>query len=381
VALVAPEPESPWQPNYCLWADELPAGMEELVERRWSAASVFTSSEVRNLQRAYVKLDTRGLQSFHWHALRAGSARVVSAPATHLEHRAGESRIHTDDGSAVRARVVVDASGAGSPFIQRAHRRAPAFQTAFGLMLHAPAHGFDPMRMVLMDYRSASSDASDPPSFLYVLPMSDDRLFVEETSLASRPAMGLDVLRVRLETRLASLGLDRCERVREEHCSIPMGLGLPVPGQAMVAFGAAGAMVHPASGYLMAHVLRKANLVAASIIEGLDAGDTELAIASANAAVWPRAHRTTWELYAFCLETLVGMDSSDIAQFFDSFFQLPLHAWSGFLGGNLAPAELGTVMARLFCTLPPRSRWHLVRKGLSDGAAPLARSLLQSDMT
>lgn len=381
MALVAPEPESPWQPNYCLWADELPAGMEELVERRWSAASVFTSLEARNLQRAYVKLDTRGLQSFYWRGLRAGSARVASARATLLEHRAGETRIHTDDGAAVRARVVVDASGAGSPFIQRTHRRAPAFQTAFGLMVHAPGHGFDPMRMVLMDYRSASSDASDPPSFLYVLPMSDDRLFVEETSLARRPAMGLDVLRVRLETRLASLGLHRCERVREEHCSIPMGLGLPLPGQALIPFGAAAAMVHPVSGYLIAHVLRKANLVAASIVEGLDAGDTDLAIASANAAVWPRAHRATWELYAFCLEGLVGMSSSEIAQFFDSFFRLPLHAWSGFLGGNLASGEIGTIMTRLFWTLPLRSRWHLIRKGVSAGAAPLARSLLESDMT
>ncbi|MFA9412328.1 MAG: lycopene cyclase family protein, partial [Deltaproteobacteria bacterium] len=30
VALISPEPESPWKPNYCLWADEVPHGMEDL---------------------------------------------------------------------------------------------------------------------------------------------------------------------------------------------------------------------------------------------------------------------------------------------------------------------------------------------------------------
>lgn len=381
VALVAPDPESRWEPNYCLWADELPRGMDDLCEHRWVGASFFTSLGMRKLDRAYVKLDTPGLQSFFWGALHAGSARIVSARAIRLEPRSGETRVYTDDGATVRARVVVDASGASSPFIQRAHRRPPAFQTAFGLLLRAPGHGFDPMRAVLMDYRSVSPRDVDPPSFLYALPLSDDHLFVEETCLARRPAFGLDALRARLEVRLTSLGLHRGEQIRQEHCWIPMGLGLPVPGQALVPFGAAAAMVHPASGYSLAHVLRKANPVADSILQGLEMGDPERAVASANATLWPRAHRASWELYTFGLETLVGMGAAQIAQFFDAFFQLPSDAWAGFLGGTLTPIELGTVMNRLFWTLPPRARWQLLRKGFAAGAAPLTRSFLQSDVT
>ena len=118
-----------------------------------------------------------------------------------------------------------------------------------------------------------------------------------------------------------------------------------------------------------------------SILEGLDSGGADAAVASANATLWPRAQRTVWELYGFGLEALVDMNATAISRFFDSFFQLPLEAWSGFLAGTLAPSELGVVMTRLFRSLPASVRWHLVRRGLSGGAAPLARSVLQSGLT
>ncbi len=381
VALIAPEPESPWKPNYCLWADELPEGMEDLIEQVWAEACVVTPWRSQVLERPYVKLDTRALQGFLWNTLRSGSVHVTSDRATRLDHRQGETRVHIEDGSTKRVRVVIDASGAGSRFIQRVHRRAPAFQTAFGLLLRAPNHGFDPNRMVLMDFREVSSHASGPPSFLYVLPLGEDRLFIEETSLARRPAMRLDVLSARLDTRLGRLGLEQCERLSEEHCSIPMGLGLPKPRQPLVPFGAAGAMVHPASGYLISRVLRQADPVAESILAGLASGDAALAIASGNATLWPRPQRTAWELYGFGLETLVGMSATEIARFFDAFFQLPRDVWSGFLSGNLSPSALGFSMTQIFRSLPASVRWHLFRTGLSAGAAPLLRSALQPGTT
>ncbi len=377
VALISPAPESPWKPNYCLWADELPRAMEDLVEQLWPEVCVATPWGNRVLERPYVKLDTRGLQGFLWDTLRTGSLCVTSDRATGLDHREGETRVHGEDGSISRVRVVIDASGAGSRFIKRVHQRAPAFQTAFGLMLRAPDHRFDPSRMVLMDFGEPSSSASDPPSFLYVLPLGEDRLFVEETSLARRPAMRLDLLRARLESRLAGLGLGECERLSEEHCSIPMGLGLPAPRQALVPFGAAGAMVHPASGYLISRVLRHADPVAESILAGLALDDPALAIASGNATLWPRPQRSVWEIYGFGLETLVSMSATEIARFFDTFFQLPTHAWSGFLSGTLSPSRLAVVMTQLFGSLPASVKWHLLRTGLSAGAAPLLRSVLQ----
>jgi len=185
------------------------------------------------------------------------------------------------------------------------------------------------------------------------------------------------VLRERLEARLSSLGLARSKRIGQEHCSIAMGLGLPAPVQSLVPFGAAAGMVHPASGYLMAHVLRKAVPVAESILNGLDSGGADDALAAGNAALWPRAQRRVWEIYGFGLEALVGMNISETHCFFDSFFRLSLDDWSGFLRGDLTVSRLGAVMTSLFHGLPSSVRWHLVRTGLFAGVAPLARSVLQ----
>ncbi len=377
VTLVSPEPHAAWLPNYCLWADEVPLELQDLTEQFWPQASVATMLASRTLDRPYVKLDNVALQLHFWDTFRAGAVRVVPRRATRLGHQPGSTTIHTDDGSEHRVRLVIDASGAGTPFVRRVHSRPPAFQTAYGLLLEAPGHSFDPARMVLMDFRPGPNGVGEPPSFLYVLPLSDGRLFVEETSLARRPAMSMDVLRERLEARLSSLGLARSKRIGQEHCSIAMGLGLPAPVQSLVPFGAAAGMVHPASGYLMAHVLRKAVPVAESILNGLDSGGVDAALAAGNAALWPRAQRRVWEIYGFGLEALVGMSISETHRFFDSFFRLSQDDWSGFLRGNLTVSRLGAVMTNLFHGLPPSVRWHLVRTGLFAGVAPLARSVLQ----
>lgn len=377
VTVIAPDPDRAWEPNYCLWSDEVPPGIEDLAEQFWPEVTVATSLGVRNLKRPYVKLDTIALQGFFWNGLNAGNATVEQERALRLDHDALGTTIQLADGSSRRVGLLVDASGGQSRFVERIHGRAPAFQIAYGLLLDAPGHDFDPQRMVLMDFRPASPDSNEPASFLYALPLSEGRLFLEETSLARRPAVPMELLRVRLESRLASLGLERCTRLREEHCAIPMGLGLPKPAQRVVPFGAAASMVHPSSGYLISQVLRKADPVAESILAGLDSGDVSAAAAAANGMLWPRAQRSVWEIYGLGLEAIVTMGAAETTRFFDAFFQLPLNDWSGFLSGTLPPSRLAGVMTRLFRSLPASTRWNLLRTSLSTGAAPLARSVLQ----
>jgi lycopene cyclase-like protein len=355
--------------------------MASLVECSWDEVTVATPLEERHLPRRYAKLHTDSLQRSWWSELAAGSAHVVPERAARLDHDDEGTSIHIEGGATERARVLVDASGAGSPFVERVHRRPPAHQIAYGALLHAPGHGFDRDRATLMDFRPASAHESEPPSFLYVLPLSRERIFLEETSLASRPGASPTLLRSRLEARLRSLGLADAPRLGEERCSIPMGLGLPAQGQPLVPFGAAASMVHPATGYSIAHVLRKAEPVAEAIIGALADDDLELAVAAGNAAVWPRSQRTVWELYAFGLESLVRMDVVETSRFFDAFFRLPVASWSGFLSGTLGPSELGVVMTRLFRSLPASVRWRLLRTSVSAGAAPLARTVLQSGTT
>ncbi|MGB5682977.1 MAG: lycopene cyclase family protein, partial [Polyangiales bacterium] len=189
------------------------------------------------------------------------------------------------------------------------------------------------------------------------------------------------LLRERLEGRLHSLGLGQSARVGEERCSIAMGLGLPARGQPLVPFGAAASMVHPATGYSIAHALRKAELVAEAIVSALADDDVQRAVGAGNAAVWSRSERATWELYAFGLESLVSMNLAETSRFFDAFFRMPTEAWSGYLGGTLGPGELGAVMTRLFRSLPAAVQWQLVRTSVSAGVAPLARTFLQTGTT
>ena len=53
------------------------------------------------------------------------------------------------------------------------------------------------------------------PTFLYAMPFSDTRLFLEETSLVARPAVPFEELKQRLDARLAHYGI----RIK---CAVPV---------------------------------------------------------------------------------------------------------------------------------------------------------------
>ena len=86
------------------------------------------------------------------------------------------------------------------------------------------------------------------PTFLYVMPFSKTRIFVEETSLVARPAIGFDELKERLDRRLRHLGVKIKTVEEEEFCLIPMGGTLPKLPQRVLGIGGTGGMVHPSTG-------------------------------------------------------------------------------------------------------------------------------------
>jgi lycopene cyclase-like protein len=377
ITVIAPNPRAAWEANYCLWADELPEGAAGSVERTWGEVVVATPRGEQVIARPYAKLDGHSLADSMWRDLDKGSARVIDGRAVSVRHHSDASSVLVSNDVEERARVVIDASGAESPFVARNIRQPAAFQIAYGVLLDARSHPFDPSRAVLMDFRPADADDNEPPSFLYALPLRDGRLFVEETSLAHRPAVSFELLRSRLQTRLIRWRLADCEVLATERCRIPMGVPLPEPRQHVVPFGAAASMVNPASGYSIAHALRKAEPAARAIAHALATSGREEALAAGNTAVWPSADRAAWALYAVGLESLVAMTSEQTSAFFAGFFQMPQADWSDFLAGTLSAREVGRVMARVFRFVPPSVGWHLVWTSVSTGAAPLAKAFLQ----
>ena len=106
VTVIAPNPDAPWAPTYCLWEAELPANLAGTVEHRWPSAVVATDRRERVLDRAYVKLDGPSLASTLWHDLRTASARIVNGAAISLAHDDERSIVSTDAGTKIAERFV-----------------------------------------------------------------------------------------------------------------------------------------------------------------------------------------------------------------------------------------------------------------------------------
>ncbi|MEX1323479.1 MAG: lycopene cyclase family protein, partial [Synechococcaceae cyanobacterium] len=275
------------------------------------------------------------------------------------------SLVRCDDGRMLGARLVVDATGHRSALIRRPERGPVAGQAAYGVVGRFSAPPVQPGQFVLMDFRCDHlnpSERQEPPTFLYAMDLGEGRFFVEETSLALAAPVTYDTLRQRLERRLAHRGVAVETVEHEEFCLFPMNLPLPDLDQPLLAFGGAAAMVHPASGYMVGALLRRAPGLAAAVATALreDPAASPAAIAAVGwQALWPLELRRRHALYLFGLEKLMRFSESQLRAHFATFFALPPQQWAGFLTNTLSTGELVVAMLRLFATAP----WS-VRAGL-----------------
>src|SRR5690606_10860349 len=111
--------------------------------------------------------------------------------------------------------------------------------------------------------------------------------------------------------------------------------------------GAAGGLIHPASGYSLGRALRLAPAVADAIASGLATSPREAA-RQAYLTIWPDAALRAWELYTFGMEVMASLDRPRLARFLDAFFALPSDEWHGCLRGTLTPLEIVRAVARVF---------------------------------
>jgi lycopene epsilon-cyclase len=120
-------------------------------------------------------------------------------------------------------------------------------------------------------------------------------------------------------------------------------------------------MVHPASGYLIGNVLRRAPLVAKAISTAMN--DKKLStyhIARKGwESLWPKELIRKKSIYQFGLEKLMRFDEKLLREFFGSFFKLPKTQWYGFLTDTLSLREIVYAMCVMFIRAP----WS-VKKGL-----------------
>ena len=379
--LAATDPRDPWSNTYGIWGDEVDAlGLGHLLEHRWSdTCSYFGSgssdpadpanSPTRH-GRDYGLFDKTRLQQFWLERCEAAGVQWIRGLAEELIHGSGRSQVRyapalAADVALIEARLVVDASGHKAVFVQRPELGPVAGQAAYGVVGRFTAPPVQPGQFVLMDYRAdhlSEAERQEPPTFLYAMDLGQGRFFVEETSLALAPPVPYATLKQRLERRLAHRGVAIEQVEHEEFCLFPMNLPLPDLDQPVLAFGGAAAMVHPASGYLVGALLRRAPVLAAAVAARLRAEPAADSLQLAQAgwqALWPPELRRKHALYQFGLEKLMRFSEPQLRAHFSTFFSLPKEQWYGFLTNTASVPELIVAMLRLFATAP----WN-VKAGL-----------------
>ncbi|MBJ7288554.1 lycopene cyclase family protein [Williamsia sp.] len=333
VVLVDRDPDRVWRSTYAAWTDELPGWVDPVaISHQVESVAVYSPTH-HTLRRGYTVLDTAALQR----SLALDGVRAVAGTAMTTDARS----VSLSTGVTVAAQVVVDARGSIST-------TGPA-QTAYGVFVPreqaAPILGADPA--VLMDWRpfDGSDDGPRVPSFLYTVPVSADRVLVEETCLVGHPALSVGTLRDRLRTRLSRRGHaidvdgDDIERV---HFAVTGGGGRPWTSRPMT-FGAAGGLMHPATGYSVATSMRCADAVVAAIARGDDPGS----------ALWTARARLVHTLRRRGLNALLGLDAETTVEFFDAFFELPADRQRAYLSGRDDPRGVMAAMLTMMRVADP----------------------------
>ena len=369
-----------WPATYGVWPDALHEPCCPMfVQHRWPRAVVHTGTRSHALERGYAVVDNARLAAWLVERCETGGVAWLDGEVGDARHSARGTEVRLKDGRTVQARVVVDASGHAPALARRPASPPPAFQTAVGWEIETDGHPFAPDEAVLMDWRDghlAESERGEVPSFLYAFPLDGERVFVEETVLAARPAVGTEMLERRLKARLGAMGISPRRVIRTEQVWIPMGGALPRPGR-VVGFGAAGGLVHPATGYSLARSLSAAPVLARAVAAALGSGGTPAGAARfAWQALWPAERRRRYALFRFGLEVLLRLDAVGTRAFFDAFFSLPDEDWRGYLDDALPARALSRVMARLFRAVDPAVRREMVRATAGPAGARLAASLL-----
>lgn len=373
VRLVADDPDAPWPARYAAWIDELDLDDlgADVVAQRWDAVDVVTGVGLQRLPRAYGRLANEVLQGRLRDRAEAAGCAVAAGRVVGASSTAHGATYVTADGMAGDALVVVDATGHPPALVR--NRPAAGWQVAHGVVARCDRPPIEPGTCLLMDWSPVPGDDDPRPSFLYAMDLGEGRWLLEETVLAAAAPPSTAVLSQRLNRRLAGRGVAITDIEAVELVRIPMGVAAPRP-QPVVGAGAAGGLVHPATGYSVGAALRTAPLVARAVADAAHRGALPADVtAGAWAALWPADRRRARALELFGLDALLGMGRDDVGAFFAHFFALPPEQWAGYLSGTLPARDVAALMTRLFRSAPWSLRQRLVQGGPRHLLAALRR--------
>jgi lycopene beta-cyclase len=377
-----------WVPNYGVWKDEWQTVLDKFdvagvkleggnvglsIDREWPVTDCFfggsfdipTEQRMR-LDRPYYRVDKDALRDSLSKNYRTVYANHISEAIGVNVYKPAGSLMHDEDGTTiqlkskeddtvtVRTKIVIDTTGHETKLVLKEARedyQNPGFQIAYGCLVDVDESNspnlnqlgpYDKEAMTLFDYRTDhfADEASEikgnkAPTFMYAMPIKDNQVFFEETSLVARPAMSFQECKDRCFKRLEHLGIKTTKIYEEEFCYIPMGGALPQRDQRIFGFGGAAAMVHPSTGYHLCRCLMGATDAARVIKDELKSTNPNIdrAVGSAYHAIWSPGNVRQRNFAVFGGEFLMKQNVVGLRGFFDGFFKLPLEMWGGFLAG------------------------------------------------
>lgn len=284
---------------------------EPLVQWRWPGYDVVFPAYRRTLAGGYASFTGAQLDAVVRAALAssAGSAILLGADAVRVEPTAVE--LH--GGARLEAGVVIDARGPARS--QLAGRTG--YQKFLGLdvVLRRPHRLARPL---LMDATVAQHDGF---RFVYALPLSADRVLIEDTYFSDDARLDPAVLRGRLRSWADGQGMEIAQVLREEQGILPMPCAAsPVSTVPPLRAGYAGGWINPATGYSLPMAVRLAQVIAdpaappAALTELARAADRQIRfLAFVNRLLFeatsPRARR-------YVLERFYRLPPACIARFY-----------------------------------------------------------------
>lgn len=377
VCSIDPSPKLIWPNNYGVWVDEFEAmDLLDCLDTTWSSAIVYIDDQsTKELGRPYGRVNRKQLKSKMIQKCISNGVKFHQAKVVKVLHEDSKSLLICNDGVTVQAAVVLDATGFSRCLVQYDKPYNPGYQVAYGIVAEVEEHPFDVDKMVFMDWRDSHLNGNMElkernnkiPTFLYAMPFSSERIFLEETSLVARPGLAMGDIQERMVARLRHLGIKVKSIEEDERCVIPMGGPLPVLPQRVVGIGGTAGMVHPSTGYMVARTLAAAPIVANAIVQYLGGSERSLLGNELSAEIWkdlwPIQRRRQREFFCFGMDILLKLDLPGTRRFFDTFFDLEPRYWHGFLSSRIFLPELIFFGLALFSSASNTSRIEIMAKG------------------
>ncbi|WP_434134555.1 lycopene beta-cyclase CrtY [Pseudomonas luteola] len=228
------------------------AWIEPLVAHRWAEYQVFFPGLERTLSSGYASISA---ERFHDVLMeRLGDSVRLSAKVSAL----GPAEVRLANGEAFQAAAVLDGRG---------HRPSPhmglGFQKFLGQELElAQPHGLS--GPIIMD---ATVPQTEGYRFIYVLPLTQDRVLIEDTYYADGQNLDPDRLRDHITRYAADHGWTIQSLIREEHGVLPITLSGDIEAFWAEAgdippTGLAAGLFHATTGYSLPEAVRLAELIA-----------------------------------------------------------------------------------------------------------------------